>query len=235
VLAEGPVAPLLGRLAANPAAADAVRNVCASILLSQSSRPPRVIAVTSAVPGEGKTTLVSELGQAFADGGAKTLLVECDLRRPTFGSVFNVGHEGGLSLYLAGHTGAAPAIHPTSNGNLFVVAAGPSTPNPPALLNSDKMRTFLREMTAKFQFVILDSPPLIPMADARVVAAMAEGVVLVVRAGYVPKPLVRRMCAMLESTGATVLGAVLNGTDPQGPESPYYRYYRHYYESEQAG
>jgi succinoglycan biosynthesis transport protein ExoP len=219
------------RLGSNPATAEGVRNICASVLLSQSGRPPRLLMVTSSVPGEGKTTLASELGYAFAESGKNTLLIECDLRRPRFGTMFGIGVEGGLSMFLSGLTGSAPTIHPTSNACLFVVGAGPTAPNPPTLLGSDKMGTFLREMMNSFHFVILDTPPVLPMADSRLLARMADGVVLVVRAGLVPKALVRRVCGLLETTGANVLGAVLNAADPHDPEGPYSRYYQDYYQS----
>jgi polysaccharide biosynthesis transport protein len=221
----GVAGPPVHRMASNAVAAEAVRNVCASILLSRSGRPPRVLMVTSAVTGEGKTTVVRELGQAFAEGGAKTLLVECDMRRPSFGSTFGVGSEGGLSLYLSGHVEAAPTIHPTSHSNLFVVAAGPPAPNPPALLNSDKLKSFLGDMTSSFRFIILDAPPALPLADARVLAPLAEGVILVVRAGLASKQMVRRVCAVLSDTGTNMLGAVLNGADPQDAGGLHYSYY----------
>jgi Mrp family chromosome partitioning ATPase len=103
-------------------------------------------------------------------------------------------------------------------------------PNPPALLGSEKMASFLREMMSSFQFVILDTPPVLPMADARVLARMVEGVVFVVRAGQVPKPMLRRAFTLLEATGANVLGAVLNCADARGAGDSYYRYYHQYYE-----
>lgn len=218
------------RFAADRIAEEGVRNVCASILLSRSDRPPRTLLVTSAAAGEGKTTLVSELGYAFAESGAATLLVECDLRRPGFPSIFDVPKPGGLSLFLSGHVSPTPVIHGTTNGNLFVVGSGPVAPNPPALLGSEKMASFLREVMSSFRFVILDTPPVLPMADARVLARMVEGVVLVVRAGQVPKPMLRRAFTLLEATGANVLGAVFNGADPRGAGDPYYRYYHQYYE-----
>ena len=223
--------PSRRRLASDRLAQEAIRNICASILLSRSVSPPRILMVTSAVPGEGKTTIASELGHALAESGASTLLVECDMRRPGLREVFSVGTEGGLSLFLSGHVNRSPAIHPTKNVNLFVVGAGPTAPNPPALLGSIKMASFLREMLSSFRFVILDTPPLLPMADARLLAPMTEGVVLVVRAGAVPKAVLRRALALLAPTGATILGAVLNGVDTRGPESPYYQYYQRYYES----
>ena len=217
-------------LPANPMAAEDVRTVCASLLLSRSGRPPRTLLVTSAAPGEGKTTLAAALAQTLADTGAGTLLVDCDVRRGRLGSVFGIASDGGLTLYLAGHLAPAPTIHATAHDNLFVVTAGPSAPNPPALLGSDRMKAFLTEMMSSFQFVILDAPPVMPLADARVLAHMVEGIILVVRAGRAPKSMIRRACLSLESAGGTVLGAVLNGMDAHGPNSPYH-YYRDYYKN----
>lgn len=212
-------------------AAEAVRNVCASILLSRSGRPPRVLMVTSSVGGEGKSTLVREIGESLADSGARTLIIECDMRRPRLGRLFGVGSEGGLSLYLAGHVGPTPTVHATTHKNLFVITAGLPAPNPPALLNSDKMRSLLAAMSSAFRFVILDAPPVLPIADARVLAPASEGVVLVVRAGMASKQLVRRVCSILDGTGANIIGAVLNDADPQRVGGADYRYYRHYYEA----
>ena len=228
--ADTSTARLPRRFSADRIAEEGVRNVCASILLSRSGQPPKVLLVTSAAAGEGKTTLATELGYAFAESGARTLLVECDLRRPSFPSIFGVPRSGGLSLYLSGHVNPTPAIHGTANANLFIVGSGPVAPNPPALLGSEKMASFLREMMSSFQFVILDTPPVLPMADARVLARMVEGVVFVVRAGQVPKPMLRRAFTLLEATGANVLGAVLNCADARGAGDSYYRYYHQYYE-----
>jgi capsular exopolysaccharide synthesis family protein len=211
----------------HPVSAEAVRSLCASILLSRSERPPRVIVVTSTLPGEGKTTVATELGRALAESGARTLLVECDLRRSALGEAFGVGEAGGLSLFLSGHVAKA-TIHQTPVEQLFVVAAGPTAPNPVALLNSDRMTTFLHEMAASFQFVIMDAPPVLPMADARVLGAKADGVVLIVRAGRTSRSLLRRVCSVLDASGATVLGAVLNGVDVRDMDSSYYSYYGQY-------
>jgi non-specific protein-tyrosine kinase len=202
---------------------EAVRNICASIVLSRSERPPKTLLVTSALPGEGKTTIANELGRAFADNGCRTLLVECDMRRPSFGRLLGVGSEGGLSLFLAGHI-ERPKFHQVIDDRLVVVAAGPTAPNPIALLHSEKMRAFLSEMTRTFQFVILDAPPVLPLADARMLGALSEGVVLVVRAGTTSRSDVRRACAALDGS-SRLLGTILNGTHPTGREAAYYRQY----------
>ena len=217
-------------LPANPTVAEDVRTICASLLLSRSDRPPRTLLVTSAAPGEGKTTLAAALAQTLAETGAATLLVDCDVRRGRLGTIFDVVADGGLTLHLAGHLASAPTIHATANDRLFVVTAGPPAPNPPALLGSDRMKSFLSNMLSSYQFVILDAPPVMPLADARVLARMVEGVILVVRAGRVPKSMLRRACLFLEAAGGTVLGAVLNGPDAHGSGSPY-SYLHDYYQN----
>ena len=193
-------------------AADAVRNVCASILLSRSDQPPRRIMVTSALPGEGKSTLARELVYAFLDVGAKAILVECDLRRPTLGDRYCV-MDGGLTPWLAGLTQDPPVIHETDDG-LSMVVAGPRAPNPVALLQSDKLKRFLAELAASQRFVVLDAPPVLGVADARLLASLADGVVIAVRAGRSQAPLVRAARASLASAGANILGTVLNATEP---------------------
>ena len=215
-------------LPASPVAAEDLRSICASILLSRSHRPPRVLLVTSASPEEGKTTFATALARTLAETGAGTLLVDCDVRRGRVDRVFDITSDGGLTLFLAGHIAAAPTIHRTENDNLFVVTAGPAAPNPPALLGSDRMKAFLSDMMSSFQFIILDAPPVMPLADARVLARLVDGVLLVVRAGRVPKSIIRRACLSLEAAGGTVLGAVVNGVDDHALDSPYH-YYRGYY------
>ncbi len=208
-------------LGQQPAIADAVRNLCASILLSRPGQPPRVLLITSAQPGEGKSTIARELAQAIGERGPKTLLVECDLRRPTASTRFGVSSQGGLSLWLAGIDNTPPTPHQVSPA-LSVIVAGPPTPNPVRLLDSDRMRTFVADMLKNYPFIILDAPPVMGLADARVLAPLADGVVLVVRAGMAQKPSIRRACWHLESVGATVLGTVLN--EASSDEDGYYDY-----------
>lgn len=209
----------------SPDLSEAIRTICASILLSKSDRPPRIIMVTSATPAEGKTTLVNHLGQVFAENGNKTLLIESDLRKPMLAKALGIGDEGGLSLFLSGLISSSPTIHNTSNTNLFVVTAGPKAPNPVALLNSEKLSVFLNDMASSYQFVLLDAPPLLAVADARILCRKVDGVVMVVRAGCTPKNLVRRAWMMLENSGANVMGMVLNGVTHDNYQSSYYQGY----------
>jgi capsular exopolysaccharide synthesis family protein len=206
---------------------ESMRAICASILLSRSDERPRLIVVTSATPAEGKTTLVTHLGKAFAEAGLTTLLVEADLRKPDLSKAFSIGNEDGLSLFLAGHVSPGPKIHETEVPNLFVAAGGPIPPNPAALLHSDRLRQFLEAVVTDYQVVLVDTPPL-SMADARILGTKADGVVLVVRAGRTARNVVLRACSTLDTAGVNVLGMVLNGEEPDPTSSPYYGGYYEY-------
>jgi polysaccharide biosynthesis transport protein len=204
---------------------ESVRSICASLLLSRSDATPRVLVVTSATHSEGKTTVVSHLGRAFADAGVKTLLIEADLRKPDLSKAFGIGNESGLSLYLSGHVSPWPKIHETDVPNLFLAAGGPVPPNPAALLHSDRLGQFLQAATEEYQIVVMDAPPLLAMADARILGSQADGVVLVVRAGSTGVNLVRRARRLLDGAGANILGLVLNAWVPDRSELTDYGHY----------
>jgi capsular exopolysaccharide synthesis family protein len=176
------------------------------------------------LPGEGKTTVVAEIGRALAQSGAKTLLVEADMRKPALAGLFGVAEDRALSLYLSGHV-TSPFIFETEQPNLLVIPAGPNPPNPLALLGSERMNTFLRAATEQFRFVLLDTPPVLAVADARILSARTDGVVLVSRARSTSKNLVSRAKAVLENSGANVLGLVLTHVDLRDVEGAYYRHY----------
>lgn len=209
-----------------PMVSESIRYVVASILLSQIDRKLRVIMVTSAVPGEGKTTLVREIGASLAETGARTLLVETDMHKPELSKIAgDFKGDDGLSIYLSGNRSEMPRAKPTRNGNLFVVSAGPRPPNPAALLRSERFGAFLREMSKSFEFVLLDAPPVLAVADARVLSSQVDGVVMVVRAGKTPRSVMARSQAILRASGANVIGVLLNQADPKDMESSKYPYY----------
>jgi capsular exopolysaccharide synthesis family protein len=204
---------------------EAMRGICASILLSRSDARPRIISVTSATPGEGKTTVAAHLGNAFAEAGLKTLVVEADLRKPDLSRQFGVNGSEGLSLYLAGLVAPTARILETSIPNLSIAPGGPVPPNPAALLHSERLSTFLQMAVAEYQVVIVDTPPLLSVADARIIGTKSDGVVLVVRAGHTARNLVRRARQLLQGSHVPVLGMVLNAWRPDRIERSHYRYY----------
>ena len=208
-----------------PEVSEAIRDIVASILLSQSDKELRVICVTSANPEEGKTTVANEIGMALAENGAPTLLLEADLRKPELSHRLGVTDEGGLSLYLSSNV-ASPTVHETDREQLFLITSGPNAPNPFLLFNSEKMKDLLKDLSSSFRFVVIDSPPVVGLADSRVLAARADGVVLVVRANRTAAKLVRRAQTVLQKSGANVLGIVLNAVERQTMDL-YYSYYYH--------
>ncbi|RPI29599.1 MAG: polysaccharide biosynthesis tyrosine autokinase [Acidobacteria bacterium] len=195
----------------SPIVSEAFRTVCASILLSD-WRSPRSILVTSAVPGEGKTMMVAQLGRAFAESGARTIVLELDLRKPALSKLLGVETRAGLSLFLAGHMqgAATPEALSTNIENLFVMPAGPRPPNPMALLSSDRLSALLERLLTEYRFVLLDSPPVLTVADARVLSSRVQGVVLVAKAHNTSRDLVNRARRVLETAGGKVLGLALN-------------------------
>jgi polysaccharide biosynthesis transport protein len=207
-----------------PHVLESIRDICTSILLSQSDQPMRVIAVTSALPGEGKTTVIREIGRVFAESGARTLLVEADLRKPMLAAHFGIDESDGLSLYLSGHV-PTPRICETDQPNLFVAPAGPPPPNPVSLLGSERMNNFLKQMNSSFRFVLLDTPPALVVADARIVGAKADGLVLVSRARRTSKNQIARTRAILMNSGINVLGLVLNCADTDELRPAFHSYY----------
>jgi len=199
-----------------------------SLLLSHAGAPPRTIAITSAIPSEGKTTTAINLALTLAQGEDRVLLIECDLRRPTFGMRLRVGGAG-LTQYLAGIKPLSECIRTLPEQSyLDVIPAGVTPPNPAQLLGSRQFRNLLTEMRSEYKFIILDSPPIASVSDVQIIAAEMDGVLLVVRAGSTSRHIVQRSCRMLRQTGARLLGSVLNGIDFRSDKYGYYGYSNYY-------
>lgn len=199
-----------------------------SLLLSHAGAPPRTIAITSAIPSEGKTTTAINLALTLAQGEDRVLLIECDLRRPTFGMRMRVGGAG-LTQYLAGIKPLSECIRTMPDQSyLDVIPAGLTPPNPAQLLGSRQFRNLLADMRAKYKFIILDSPPIASVSDVQIIAAEMDGVLLVVRSASTSRHIVQRSCRMLRQTGARLLGTVLNGIDFRSDKYGYYGYSNYY-------
>ncbi|MFH1690031.1 MAG: polysaccharide biosynthesis tyrosine autokinase [Candidatus Eisenbacteria bacterium] len=197
--------------------------------------PPRTLVITSAGPGEGKSATASNLAMAFARQGTSVLLVDCDLRRPVLDQVFELPAERGLTDVLRGELMIDDALKPSEVENLTVLTGGATTDSPAELLGSFTMEAVLDELSRRFECVILDCPPLLPVTDAAVVAAKAEGVILVARADSTCLGALTRAKTLLENVRARVLGAVINmvgrraGAYGDYGYSHYYSNYDSYY------
>lgn len=190
--------------------AEQYRQLATSLQFLDVDNPPQVIMVASAVPGEGKTTTVINLAIALADGGARVTVVEADLRRPKVTEYLGMVGGVGLTNVLAGQADLDEVMQRFGANGLRVVAAGPTPPNPGRLLGSEQMATLLEALRRDNDYVLVDAAPLLPVADARGLATLVDGVLLSVRHGRTTGEQLSAAAASLEAVGARSLGVVLN-------------------------
>jgi capsular exopolysaccharide synthesis family protein len=198
----------------NSAFSESIRSIRTAVLLSSIDDPHRVVAVTSTVPGEGKTTVTINL--AFALGLVKkVLIVDADIRRPTVGSAIGEGMDQGVGLvdYLAGESPVNECIRGTSNPNVFVLPAGKRFNSPLELLSSHRFGETIAMLKDMFDVVLIDCPPLKPVSDALVISRYTNAVVYVVKSDATPHQLVSAAIKRLHAIDAPLLGVVLNQVD----------------------
>ncbi len=215
--------------ARNHDAEEAFRAIRSALLLSQPGDPPRTLLVTSALPGEGKSTISSNLARTLAAFGQKVVLVDCDLRHPRLHRVFKAPKDRGITNVIAGTLPLDQVIFQTPYPHLSLVPGGPCPPDPATLLHPDRMREIfgvLREEHG-FDFVVVDTPPVLVFADAFNLVPAVDGAILVARALQTPKDAVRQARELLGKVQARMLGCVLNGEVAEERSGSYYRYY-HY-------
>lgn len=237
-------------LEASLAVADSFRSALASILFSLGSRSGSglVLVVTSSAPEEGKTTAVVNLGVALAEMHRRVVVLDADFRKPALHRLIGLDSSWGLSDLLTSEnawvgppadiaadgpasTGRVP-VRETAVKNLFAIPAGPGTVEVTELIYSPRWPELLRDLRQQFDAVLIDTPPLLNVPDARWVARLSDGVILVVRAGRTPRELVRNAWMQLAEDGTSLLGVILNDWNPSTDRygSPYYtKYYRKYY------
>jgi len=217
----------------SPASLEAFRSLRTSILLS-ANPVPKLLLVTSALPGEGKTTTTVNLGATLASLGSKVVIVDCDMRRPACHRATGVKNSPGFVQCLTGRVDLADAILPVTDvTNLYVIPCGPIPPNPAEILSSPLTAEILRKLCTEFEYVLVDSPPLLSVADSRILATITDAVVLVTRAYDTPYEIVRRARSLLYGAGARILGVALNDVNVHrqgyGYKHGYYQQYGHGY------
>ncbi len=194
------------------------------MLLSSSDAKSRTILVTSAVPGEGKSTTTVNLGIALAQTGSRTVILELDMRRPKLSSMLHISATLGLSHYLSGQCELSMEIQETGIPNLYLVPAGPVPRNPPELIGSPRMTGALELLSRHFQHVIVDGPPLLAVTDSLVISPRVNGVILVVQGGRTPKAAAQKARNLLKRADANVLGTLMNNVEMDTSELYYYGY-----------
>jgi polysaccharide biosynthesis transport protein len=196
---------------------EAVRTVWTGLSSSRGDRPPQVVLVTSSVPGEGKSTFAISLAQAAARSGVKTLLLDCDLRRPTIGKALGVPgpylESGGIVGLLTGQANANAVVLNHQESGVDLLLSGSHTDNPQGLLQSARMRQYLHEMRNQYDLVVIDSPPVLLASDAAILSQMADASVFLVRWEKTPRHVALNGLKALRASGGPVAGTVLAQVD----------------------
>ena len=209
----------------NPVLAEAFHGLRTSVLLSRAKCPPESLLVTSARPGEGKTTVAANLAISMAQLGHSVLLVDADLRRPNLHKFFGISSTNGLVDFLTGQADWRSLTWKAPSSGLSVLPCGLIPPNPTDLLSSDYMREMIRDARKEYKFVVLDSPPLAELADSRILATLVDGIILVIGCGTTPRYLVHRAYTSTLDTSSRVLGIAINFAEPMSG----YGYYGYKY------
>lgn len=209
---------------------ESYRTLRTNIQFSSFDEKIRTIVVTSSGPGEGKSTTSSNLAVVLAESGKKTILIDCDQRKPKLHKVFALSNKYGLSNLLVEEVNFNDVINHTSIENLDVLTSGTRPPNPSELLSSAKMSQFIKNLKNEYEYIILDTPPVIMVTDAQILSQHSDGCLLVVSSGEADRDAAQRAKELLTKVNAKILGVVLNKIDVTG--KGYYGYYYHYYYGE---
>ena len=209
----------------NFAASEAYRLLRTNVLFAlPDERKCRVVGVTSSLSGEGKSTTALNLCYMLAESGKKTLLVETDMRLPTLGKKLGLKQKRGLSNLLVGLCEVHEAVQPSGiQDQLQVISAGDIPPNPSELLGTEQMKALIQHLSGRFEFIILDLPPVNEVSDALVASRLTNGMLMVVRQGYATRSSVAEAMRQLSYSEAKVLGFVVTRTDGQGGKYKSYR------------
>jgi capsular exopolysaccharide synthesis family protein len=208
--------------------AEAYRQLRTSVLLSVAGHAPKTLVVTSCIPAEGKSTTAINLAVTLAQTGARVLVIDADMRRPTIHSSFGIPNDRGLCNILASEmseTEILDFIKQEEESTLYLLTSGPVPPNPAELIGSDQMRKVINKLRTTFDHIVIDSPPIASFTDGVLLSAMCDGVVLVIHASECSRKVVLRSQQALEEVGAKVLGVVLNRVNMRSPD--YYYSYRY--------
>ncbi|MCS6883403.1 MAG: CpsD/CapB family tyrosine-protein kinase [Oscillochloridaceae bacterium] len=194
------------------AAAEAYRTLRTNILFSSLDRPLHTLVITSTGPDEGKSTTLANLAVTMAQAEQRVLMVDCDLRRPSLHSIFGVSNDRGVTSALLEQSEGPLPIQETGVAGLRLLASGPLPPRPADLLGSRRMGALIERLRTEADMVLFDTPPVVAVTDAAVLAPRVDGVLLVLQAGHTRRDRAREARQMLEKVKANIIGVVLNGS-----------------------
>jgi len=230
-----PKIDLIAHEAPSSLMAEAYRSIRTSLLLSSPDHPPRSVLVTSATPSEGKTVTAINLAISLTQTGARVVLVDADMRKPRVHTAFELTNSIGLSSVLTGTTALKNAIEESSIPNLFIIPCGPVPPNPGELIVANRFRELMQVLPQYFDYVIVDSPPISNVSDARILASVCDGTILVVKALSTSRHQGHSAVEYLYEAHARLAGVVLNDLDVRAAGSYYSYYYSKYSYSHSRG
>jgi len=197
-------------------------------MLSLMDSNRKAFLLSSPLSQDGKSSVISNLGLALAQAHKKVVIVDSDLRKPRQDKIFELDYSWGLSHFLSSIVDATEVILPTPYTNLFIVPAGNAQIPPLEALLSDKMKAFITFLKQQYDFVLLDSPPLLAISDALVLSKIVDNLILVVRAGQTPISALKQVKAKLDAHHLNCLGVIINGVSLLEQEGYYSRQYYHY-------
>lgn len=208
---------------------DDIMNIRTSLLFSMPAEQGKLMLCTSAIPGEGKTTIAAMLGVSLAESGFRVLLVDADMRNPSLHKIFNLENQEGLSGCLAGTLSAKDVIQIVeTNSLLHLMTVGTKPPNPAVLLGSAAMGQLIAELAAQYDKIIFDVPPALHIADALILAERMHGAVLVFEAGKVHQTIAQKLIEKVSAAHGILIGAVVNRADYQKLDYQTYQHYQQY-------
>lgn len=203
--------------------AEAYKSIRSSLQYISVDNPIKTIAITSSLPGEGKSTISGNLALSLAEAGKKVMLIDCDLRRPSIHRKFVCSNKYGLTDVLLNMDIYKEAVY-EFNPKLFILTAGQIPPNPCEILASSTFERFIKNISIDFDYIIMDTPPVLAVSDAKVVAAKADGTLIIVRQGKVKEKQLLKTYEELISVKARVVGTILNACDKGKNQYYYYNY-----------
>jgi capsular exopolysaccharide synthesis family protein len=186
------------------------------------------IVMTSTITSEGKSTTISNLGVVLAQAGYKTLILDCDFRKPVLHKIFKLRNVGLTNCITSGENIEDFIQESNVEKNLFVLTSGIIPPNPSEILGSEEMESLIRTLEQRFDYVLIDMPPVMPVTDTLVLAGKVDGVIVVVEAERISPDIAKEMKDRLAKNGANILGVILNKIDIDSSSSYGYGYYQYY-------
>lgn len=213
--------PLISLRNPRSPAAEAYRTLRTNIQFSSLDKPLQTLLATSTAPDEGKSTTIANLAVTMAQAEQRVILVDCDLRRPTLHTLFELPNEAGLTSLILAQEDAEMPLQETGVAGLRLLASGPLPPRPADILGSRRMEAVIARLRAEAEIVLFDTPPVVAVTDAAVLATKVDGVLLIFQAGYTSRERARQARQILEKVKANIVGVVLNNAQVE----PGYGYY----------